>query len=937
MAQRPVFYLLDGHGLAYRHHFAAISRPFMTASGEITSAVFGFSRTLMDILEKDKPYYLAVSFDEGLSGRETLYPEYKGTREKMPDELAAQIVRIKQVVEAFNIPILSLPGYEADDLMGTAAGQAQDQGVDVRIVTGDRDLLQLLTPHTTVRLIIPKTGVPAEIYDVERFRADYDLEPIQLIDLKALVGDTSDNIPGVRGIGEKTATPLIKQYGTVEAIYEHIDEIKGATQKKLIEGRDSAFLSKRLATILCDVPIQIELKKCVAHDFDKHRVEELFRDLEFNSSFNQLARIAVRAPNEQMELFELPEAEPLTAPGEPLVTTTIVQDEAGLAALLTVLNAAQAISFDTESTGTDQMAAELVGISLAVDGESGYYIPVGHREGTQLALETVIEALRPPMTNPNIPKYAHNANYDLIMLQRYGIDVTPITFDTMIAEWLRDPINGNFGLKRLAHAELRKQMTPIEALIGTGKNQITMDQVRIDYAAPYAAADAALTYALVEKLRPKLLADAKTPAVDPLWRTENPPAPIEVLEKIEMPLVPVIASMEQAGVLIDRDALKVMSLKLGEMLAQLEDDIYGLADGYGKFNINSPKQLNDVLFGKLGLSAAGVRKTTHGVSTAADVLENMRGDHPIVEKILDYRELSKLKGTYVDALPALINPRTGRVHTSYNQAGSANGRLSSTNPNLQNIPIRTETGREVRRAFIAPPGMCLLSVDYSQVELRIMAHVSKERTLLEAFEQGLDIHAATAAIVYNVPLASVTKEQRIFAKRVNFGLLYGMGAFRLARDSDLTHAQATHFIEDYFARLPRVKVYLDTAKQLAYDMGYLTTLFGRRRSFPGLHAGSHNVRQQAEREAINMPIQGTAADIIKKAMVELHPQLENLNARMILQVHDELVLEVPEARVQDAAKLVVDVMEDACVLDAPLRANAAAGTNWRDVETVQFA
>ncbi|MEP7291630.1 MAG: DNA polymerase I, partial [Chloroflexota bacterium] len=874
MAQRPVFYVLDGHGLAYRHHFAAISRPFQTSGGEITSAVFGFSRTLMDILEKDKPYYLAVAFDEGLSGRDLLYPEYKGTRDKMPDELSAQMTRIKQVVEAFNIPILSLPGYEADDLMGTASGQAEAQGADTRIVTGDRDLLQLLTEHTTARLIIPKPGVPAEIYDVARFRADYELEPLQLIDLKALEGDTSDNIPGVRGIGRKGATTLLKQYGTIEGIYEHIAEIKGATQQKLIEGRESAFLSKRLATILCDVPVTLDLKRCIAHDFDKRVVEDLFRELEFGSLFNHLGRIAVHAPNaldEQMALFDAPAPEPLTEPGEPLVPTTVVQDEAGLRALVEVLNAAQGIAFDTESTSTDALNADLVGISLAVNGDSAYYIPVGHREGQQLELDSVIEALRTPLTDPNIPKYAHNADYDLLMLQRYNLDVMPITFDTMIAEWLRDPNDrGNgLGLKQLAQVVLKKSMTPIESLIGTGKNQITMDAVKIALAAPYAAADAAMTYALVEKLQPKLIREANAPEVDPLWGTPNPPSLMDVLEKIEMPLVPVLASMEQAGVLIDMDTLRQMSVDLGELLAQLEEKIYEDADGYGKFNINSPKQLNDVLFGKLGLNAQGLRKTTHGFSTAADVLENLRDDHPIIEKILEYRELSKLKGTYVDALPALINRRTGRVHTSYNQAGSANGRLSSTNPNLQNIPIRTETGREVRRAFIAPPRMRLLSVDYSQVELRVMAHVSKEETLLEAFEQGQDIHAATAAIVNSIPIEQVTREQRIFAKRVNFGLLYGMGAFRLARDSNLTHAQATHFIEDYFARLPRVKVYLDTAKQLAYDNGYLTTLFGRRRSFPGLHAGSHNVRQQAEREAINMPIQGTAADIIKKAMNEL--------------------------------------------------------------------
>ena len=472
MTLRPVLYLLDGHALAYRHHFASYGRPLNTSSGEITGAVYGFTQTLMDILEKDKPYYLAVAFDEGLSGRDTLYPEYKGTREKMPDELATQMTRIQEMVRTFNIPILSMAGYEADDMMGTAAGQAEKLGVDVRIVTGDRDLLQLLTDHTTVRLVIPKKGEPDKLYDVAKFRADYDLEPLQLIELKALEGDTSDNIPGVRGIGEKSATTLLKQYSTVEEIYEHIDEITGATQRKLIEGRDSAFLSKRLATILCDLPINFDLNLCVAHDFDKRKVEDLFRELEFNSLFNRLSRIAVRAPQEQMSLFDMPDPEPATPPGEPLVPTTIVQDEAGLRALVKVLNKAHAIAFDTETTGTDQMSADLVGISLAVDGDSGYYIPVGHRNGEQLPLDTVIEALRPPMTHPGILKYAHNANYDLIMLQRYGIDVAPISFDTMIAEWVRDPVNGNLGLKRLAFAELKRHMTSIETLIGTGKKQI---------------------------------------------------------------------------------------------------------------------------------------------------------------------------------------------------------------------------------------------------------------------------------------------------------------------------------------------------------------------------------------------------------------------------------------------------------------------------------
>lgn len=940
MPARQTFFILDGHALAYRHHFALLRAPFKTAAGEPTSAVYGFTRTLLDILTRDKPDYLAVSFDDGLSGRETVYEAYKGTRDKMPDELAQQLGRIQQVVKAFNIPILMLPGYEADDVIGTTALQAEAQGVDVCILTGDRDLLQLLTDHTTVKLAIPVAKKPDELYDIPKFRERYGLEPYQLVDLKALEGDTSDNIPGVAGIGEKTATTLLQTFPTIEDIYAHLEEISGSTQKKLAAGRDSAFMSKELARIKRDVPIAFELGACAAMDFDKQAVESLLRELEFSSLLSALDKLK---PNPvgaggQLALFDvadIPLDEP--EPSEPVVPFEIVQDEVALQGLVEALRGASGIAFDTETDSLDQMRAHLVGISLAVNGDKGYYIPVGHQSGDQLPLTMVIDALRPPMTDPNIPKYAHNALFDLIILQRHGIDVHPIAVDTMLASWVRDTFNAEMGLKRLVREKLDLKMSTIDTLIGKGKSQITMDAVPIASAAPYAAADAACTYMLVAPLLSDLDAiSASVPDVDPLWGTYHPPTPKDVLYKLEMPLIPVLSSMQRAGVLLDVEALSQMGRQLGEMLAALETEIYDLSGGYGAFNINSPKQLNDVLFGKLGLSAAGVRKTTHGFSTAADVLDNMIGQHPIIEKILNYRELSKLKSTYVDALPALINPATGRVHTSYNQAGAGTGRLSSNTPNLQNIPIRTETGREVRRAFIAPDGYVLLSVDYSQVELRIMAHVSEDATLLSAFEQGQDIHAATAAIINNVPLDQVTKSMRIFAKRVNFGILYGMGAFRLARDSDLTLAQAQQFIETYFERLPGVKRYLDNAKQLARDNGYLTTLYGRRRSFD-LKQANRVGAAAAEREAINMPIQGTAADIMKKAMIDLYARLETypaLGARMLLQVHDELVLEVPEDRVHKAADLVVGVMEAAADLRAPLRANASVGANWRDVQEI---
>jgi DNA polymerase I len=927
--------LVDGHAVAYRQFFALPPESFSTRSGEPTNATFGFTRILLDILEKEKPDYLAVSFDMGLSGRDTLYGEYKGTRDKMPDDLDRQISRIMQVVEAFNIPILALEGYEADDVIGTATQQAAAEGVQVRIITGDRDLLQLL--HDGVEVQLPargKTPGPDEVFDVQRFIEKYEIEPRQLVDMKALVGDNSDNIPGIDGIGDVTATKLLKEYGTLDNIYANIDAIKGAVQKKLIAGRDSAYLSQKLAQIQLDVPIKLHLPSCVAHEYDLNKVLDVFEQLDFRSLRDRLVKMTT--PNTQSmfgeEEFESGDdfgteemdfAPPARA--DLLINAVTVRDEAALAALVEQLNHAAMIVFDTETTSTDQMAGELVGISLSIDGNTGYYIPVGHKEGRQLPLQTVIDALRPALTNPNIPKAAHNASYDVVVLQRYGIEVAPVTFDTMIAEWVLDPLSKNLGLKNLTFSRLKDEegkpvfMTPISTLIGTGKNQITMDAVAIDLASPYAAADAAMTYRLIHVLRPQLEEEGLLPLV----------------QTLEMPLVPVLAAMEQVGVVLDVAYLSELSRRLDEQLKALERQIIELSGGYGTFNINSPKQLNDVLFVKLGLPTKGLKKTQHGYSTDAAVLEALHDAHPIVEKILEYRELSKLKGTYVDALPALINSRTGRVHTSYNQTGASTGRLSSSNPNLQNIPIRTEVGREVRRAFIAPEGKVLLSVDYSQVELRILAHISRDETLLQAFQQGQDIHAATAAAVFGIPFEQITKEQRNFAKRVNFGIIYGMGAYRLARESDLTLAEADAFIKRYFERLPRVQEYLAETKRAARHKEGLFTLMGRRRTFPTLISGrgTKTIIQAEERAAINMPIQGTAADIMKRAMIDVYAELQRrkLKTMMMLQVHDELVFEAPEDEVEEAREMVVGVMEAAYPLDPPLKANASIGKNWRDM------
>jgi DNA polymerase-1 len=611
----------------------------------------------------------------------------------------------------------------------------------------------------------------------------------------------------------------------------------------------------------------------------------------------------------------------------------IVRDETELKKLVDRLNKASAIVWDVESTSIDQMKAELVGIALATDGETGYYIPVGHvaqgagtlfEEPTakQLPLKMVMDALREPLTNPDIPKYAHNAAYDLVVTERHGINVRPVRFDSMIAEWLLDPTSRFLGLKSFAAQYLNVYMTPITDLIGTGKKQKKISEVPVEEVAPYAAADAAITFRAVEQLRPRLKESEL----------------LELYESLELPLISVIASMEQAGVALDVPHLRDMSKRLDEQLQAIERHVFDLSDGYGEFNINSPKQLNEVLFDKLNLPAQGLKRTSQGYSTDVVTLQRLQEDtkHPIVDSIIEYREISKLKSTYVDALPELINSHTGRLHTSYNQTGTTTGRLSSSNPNLQNIPIRSELGREVRRAFIAPEGRLLLAVDYSQIELRVLAHVTGEETLLEAFAQDQDIHAATASAVFGIPLEAVTYQQRDFAKRVNFGILYGMGPFRLARDSDLTLAEATDFIERYFKRLPKVNEYIQSTRQRVPQTGFVETLLGRRRYFNALQSTqtSRNVIEAELRAAVNMPIQGTAADIMKQSMIDVHQALtsEKADALMILQVHDELVFEVPEDDAQRICDLVINVMQSAYKLDVPLKANAQFGKNWRDMQ-----
>jgi DNA polymerase-1 len=918
MSQTKKLVLIDGHSLAYRAYHA-LPDDMKTSRGEPTNAVFGFTSMLLSVLRDEHPTHIAVTFDKGRTFRHDMYAEYKANRAEMPDQLDTQMARVRQVVETLGIPAFEQEGYEADDLLGTLAQQAAEQGVDTLIVTGDRDLLQLVDEHISV-LTSRRRFSDTVIYDRERVERRYGLAPLQLVDLKAIMGDTSDNIPGVRGVGEKTGTKLLQQYGSLEAIYEHLDEVQARYRNKLEGERDVAFLSRRLATIVRDVPIQLDLDACRVPAFDREPVMDLFRELEFRSLVERLFPPQAPAPAEGHQLSMFGEASaPRPAP-TPVADYRIVADEEALRQLVRRLEGAPALTLDTETTGTDPMQAQLVGIAITHAPERGTYIPVMSPPGDpQVDVDVVLGALAPILEDAGRPKYGHNLKYDLTVLQQAGARVEGLAFDTMIAEWLINPASKNLGLKNLAWVRLRQRMTPITDLIGKGRDQRTMDQVPVALVAPYACADVDMTHRLVAILEAELREKR-------LW---------SLFTDVEMPLMPALMAMETAGVRLDAAFMAQMSKRLTARLGELEADIHARV-GYA-FNVNSTQQLSDALFKTLGLPSRGLRRTKSGhFSTAADVLDRLRGKHPVIDLILEHRELAKLQSTYVDALPRLVNPHTGRLHTSYKQTGTVTGRISSSNPNLQNIPIRTELGRRVRRAFVADPGWKLIGADYSQVELRVMAHISGDEGLLGAFARGEDIHASTAAAIMGVPLAEVTPDMRRVAKAVNFGLSYGQTAYGLANATDLTQAEAEDFIKAYFERFPKVREYIDTTKARATRQGYVETLLGRRRYFPELQPGSkasHNVRQAAERMAINAPIQGTAADIINIATIRLHRALNErgLRARMILQVHDELVVEAPDAEVETVAPLMREVMENAFDLKAPLKADLKVGRNWEEI------
>ncbi len=929
----PTLYLIDGHALAYRMYFALTaggggSQRWQTSKGEPTAGIYGFARELMRILEQEKPEYLAVAFDVGKTFRDELFPAYKGTREKMPDDLRPQIERIREMVDAFNIPRLEMEGFEADDVLGSVARIAAEQGLGVKIITGDRDLLQLVDKRTTVYLagdnqnyikdedVVRKLGIP----------------PKQVVDYKAIVGDKSDNIPGVAGVGEKTAIALLQKYETLDGIYENIGEIEKRWQTKLAANKENAYLSRDLAQIKTDLEIKLDLEHAKAHELDISSIESFFKELEFRTLLKALEKLTGQSASVEMaasppkadgqlSMF-VNEPRVISAPMTGLdIEVRIVNTEDKLADLVKVLNKAKVISFDTETTSTEEMKADIVGISLAVKEGEGYYIPVGHSSGNNLPLKKVLSALEAPMTNPKIGKLAHNAKYDYIVLAKFGLTVSPLTFDTMLAEFILDPSSRHLGLKNFAFVKLGEEMTHIEELIGKGRKQISMADVAIESVAPYAVADAEIPL--------RLMALQK----EEIERVKGG----KLLKEIDLPLTPVLAGMEMEGVLLDLPFLKKMSEELTKRLAEIEKQIF---DSVGKpFNVNSTQQLSDVLFNRLGLEPPDKgNKTASGhYSTAAGVLDMLSGKHPVVDWVLEHRELSKLKSTYLDALPLAVDTNTGRVHTSYSQIGAVTGRLSSNNPNLQNIPIRTETGRKVRNGFIASKGNVLLSVDYSQIELRIVAHMAQDEGMLAAFRADEDIHATTAGAIYGVASEAVTKEMRRHAKAINFGLIYGMSVFGLTRSTDLTLAEAEVFVKAYFEKFPGIKKYLDGIKKQAARDGYVETLLGRRRYFPALQSKQNvQIKNREEREAINAPIQGTAADIMKIAMLKIPPALAKakLKAKMLLQVHDELVLECPEDEFEKTAQIVQETMANAFPLSIPLSTEARYGKNWGEMKVI---
>jgi len=899
-------YLLDGTALLYRAFFGLQRSGLTGPGGQPTVAVFGFANTLLFLVNQVKPDYLGVVFDlPGPTFRHEMYPEYKANRAEMPEDLQTQVPLITELVEAWPCAQVTMKGMEADDVIGSYAAQLAGPDLEVIMVTGDKDFYQLLSEHT--RILNPGRGgvaaVEARVIGPDDIPAKFGVtEPRQVVDVLALMGDTSDNVPGIPGVGPKTAGRLIAEHGSIEGAYRNLDQLKPGLRKKLEEHREVAERARELVTIKTDLDLPLSLEELVARPPGG---EALTAFLDRMGLRRLLRELGGPAP---------PEAAPadLFAKREGY---RLVSDEAALRDLARQLaGCAEGFAVDTETTSVDPMRAELVGIALAGTPGEGWYVNTGHRTGVApIPPARVKEILGPVLADPDLPKVFHHAKYDLLVLERAGLPVAGVAFDTMIASYLIDP-EGSHKLDNLARNLLGETMIPITDLIGKGGKQISMADVEVESACRYAAEDADMTLRLRADLAPKL-AEAK---LDGLFHD------------VEMPLLSVLKKMERAGVALDTAFLAEMSERLDVEMKRLESRCHQLAET--EFNLNSPRQLAEILFVRLDLPRG--RRTKTGFSTDSEVLEGLRPLHEIAGTVLDYRQVAKLKSTYVDTLPLMIHPETGRVHASFNQTVAATGRLSSSDPNLQNIPIRTPLGREVRRAFVpGEPGWVLMSADYSQIELRIMAHLSGDPVLVEAFAAGMDVHRDTAARVFGVEPEDVTDVQRGQAKTVNFGVLYGQGPYGLARTLGIPTREASEFIAAYKEQYAGVMSYLDNSLTEAKRRGYVTTLLGRRRPIPGLDARSAAARAAAERLAINTPIQGSAADLVKVAMVDLDRRLSasGLKGRLLMQVHDELVLECPEAEAEKLSGLVREAMEGALELDVPVLVNIGVGANWAEI------
>lgn len=889
MPKTPRLFIIDGNSYIYRAFYAI--KHLTNSKGMSTNAIFGFTRMLLKIINQQQPDYLAIAFDrKEPTFRHKQYAEYKAHRPPMPEELVPQIPYIKQVVKGLNIPILELAGYEADDIIGTLAKKAELTKIQTVIVTGDKDLFQLLDENIVVYDELKNIW-----YDPDRVREKFGVGVEQLTDVFALAGDSSDNIPGVPGIGLKTAARLINEFDNLDNLLKNTRRVKGQKSRENLEAyADKAILSKSLVTLHTKVPLDVKLTDFTRQEPNSAQLIELFKELEFHSLIKEFS------PQSQTEAK---------------YHTVLTAEQ--FAELVEKLRSAPAFAVDLETTGKNPHKAQIVGISFCLDLDAAYYIPVGHSYlgvPKQLTLKHVLDTLRPILTDTEIKKYGQNIKYDAIVLYRAGVKLAGIDFDTMLASYLLNPSKRTHSLGDLTLEHLNRKMTTYKEVVGTGAKEINFAQVDIPTATDYSAEDAEVTFALVQVFAPRL----KEAGLE------------ELFYRMELPLVEVLIKMELCGVRIDPDVLSEMSKDLSIQLDQLSLDIYRLSGE--EFNIDSPRQLGGILFEKMGLPA--IKRTKTGYSTDTSVLKDLAMLHELPAKLLDYRHLKKLKSTYVDALPVLINPQTGRLHTSFNQTITATGRLSSSAPNLQNIPIRTEYGRSIRRAFIPDEGCMLLTADYSQIELRILAHMSGDEGLISAFLKGDDIHKRTAAEVFGVEPGDVTAEMRRQAKVINFGILYGMSAYGLANDLKVGQREAQAYINQYFDRYSKVKEFIDSLIGQAKQNGYISTLFDRRRYIPELASKNRNIRQFGERTAINSPIQGTAADIIKLAMISIHQKLpqKSLKTRMILQVHDELIFEVPEAELPAVRELVTHEMEQVIPLDVPLVVNIKTGTNWAEAD-----